>query len=136
MGHYSILSLNMNIYIHSISCDYYFRGKISLNLSPCAAPFVEHLQKWKISIIKIQKKKIKRFFHIWLVFVTQGLRLNSIKIFCLTDRIMIKTYDISQNAPLLQTYKQATSFELYLKMLHFQKIPFKQLLWKKFSNKF
>ena len=136
MGHYSILSLNMNIYIHSISCDYYFRGKISLNLSPCAAPFVEHLQKWKISIIKIQKKKIKRFFHIWLVFVTQGLRLNSIKIFCLTDRIMIKTYDINQNAPLLQTYKQATSFELYLKMLHFQKIPFKQLLWKKFSNKF
>ena len=136
MGHYSILSLNMNIYIHSISCDYYFRGKVSLNLSPCAAPFVEHLQKWKISIIKIQKKKIKRFFHIWLVFVTQGLRLNSIKIFCLTDRIMIKTYDINQNAPLLQTYKQATSFELYLKMLHFQKIPFKQVLWKKFSNKF
>ena len=49
---------------------------------------------------------------------------------------MIKTYDINQNAPLLQTYKQATSFELYLKMLHFQKIPFKQVLWKKFSNKF
>ena len=31
---------------------------------------------------------------------------------------------------------QETSFELCLKMLHFQKQPFKQLLWKKFANKF
>ena len=82
----------------------------------------------KYLLSRYKRKIIKRFFHIWFVFVTWGLRLNSIKIFCLTDRITIKTYDINRNAPLLQTYKEATSFELYLKMLQFQKQPFKQLL--------
>ena len=38
--------------------------------------------KMKNIYYMIQKKKIKRFFHLWLVFVTRGLRLNSIKIFC------------------------------------------------------
>ena len=128
MGHYSILSLNMNIYIHSISCDYYFRGKISLNLSPCAAPFVEHLQKWKISIIKIQKKKIKRFFHIWLVFVTRGLRLNSIKIFCLTNRITTKIYHIN-GTWITQVYKVIAQ-----KCNSSTKLQRSSLVWAMFEN--
>ena len=53
----------------------------------CAAPFVSSSSRRappKIKNIYYQdtKEKIKRFFHIWLVFVTRGLRLNSIKIFC------------------------------------------------------
>ena len=93
-----------------------------------AAPFVEHLQKLKIYIIKIQKKKIQRLFHIWLVFVTRGLRLNSIKIFCLTNRITTKTYDII-GAWITQVHKVIAQ-----KCNYSAKLQRSNLVWAMFEN--
>ena len=47
----------------------------------------------------MQKKKVKWFFHIWLVFVTQGVNSKqcSINIFCLTNKITFKTDQVYSN---------------------------------------
>ena len=74
---------------------FYFCGRNSRPLCGSfrrAVPFVEHLQNLKRYILKIQKKKIKWFFHIQLVFVTQGVNFKqySINVFCLTNKITFK----------------------------------------------
>ena len=52
-----------------------FLGNIAKFLrTACAAPFVEHLQNQKKSIVNQQKKKIKLYFNIWFLFATQGVK--------------------------------------------------------------
>ena len=85
----------------ALSSLLYFPGK--LFVFPPKSTSKEHLQKAppklkEIYILKIQKKKIKLFFHIWLDFVTQGgnFKQYNINIFCLTNKITFKTYDIME----------------------------------------
>ena len=51
---------------------YYVGGEVHI----CAALFVEHLQNLKKNIINLQRKKIKLCFHIWFLFVTQGVKFK------------------------------------------------------------
>ena len=90
----------------------------------------------KYLLSRYKRKRSKDCFKYGLFFVTPRLRMNSIKIFCWTNRITIKTYDtvthvhqvIAQKYSSPANLQWTTSFELCLKMLHLQKQPFKQLI--------
>ena len=44
-----------------------------------AAPFVEHVRNKKKSITKLQKKKIKWYFHTWFLFVIHEVKIKHFK---------------------------------------------------------
>ena len=41
-----------------------------------AAPFIEHLRNLKTFITNLQTKQIKLYFHVWFLFVTQGVKFK------------------------------------------------------------
>ena len=63
----------------SSSCSAHF--SINLLKTPNWSRTISHLQHLKESIIKMKNKKINWFFHMCLVFVTQGVKFKEYKNF-------------------------------------------------------
>ena len=68
-----------------------FENTCGMRLLSQSSSFRRATSKLKNMYCKVQKKKIKWLFHIWLVFITRRVnhdfKQHSINIFCLTNKI-------------------------------------------------